>query len=193
MVDGPGGVGVNAEGGGGVLAEGADDGEVVSGAEFDFVDGPGGELAHFGDHAVDGVEADGVGGRREGMVWEAPELPDGLVLLFAPEVVGGLVEGAEGEGVGAEEGGEEGPEVVGIREGGGFDEGAGGFEGGVEGGEGVLGPGAGGGGFAEALEAGVVFEGDEEVVLGGEGAVGGGEGVAEGQGQVAEVELHGQG
>jgi len=82
---------------------------------------------------------------------------------------------------------------VGIGEGGGFDEGACGFEGGVEGGEGVLGPGAGGGGFAKALEAVIVFEGDEEVSLGGEGAVGGGEGVAEGQGQVAEVELHGQG
>ena len=140
--DGPGGVGVDAEGGVGVLAEGADDGEVVSGAEFDFVDGPGGELAHFGDHAVDGIEADGVGGGGEGVVGEAPELPDGLVLLFAPEVVGGLVEGAEGEGLGAEGGGDGVPEGFGIGEGGGFDEGAGGFESGADGGDGVLGPGA---------------------------------------------------
>ncbi len=169
-------------------AEGADDGEVIVGSELDLVDRPALELGQLGDHPVDRVDPDRVITARAGIEAESPEFPDRGPAQLAPEVVGGFVEGAEGEAVVAETGPEEFPELGRILQPVAGDEGPAILE---------VAPhrldrhivAVGTRPFPVSADA-ILPQFDEQVVLHSGGAERDREGMAHGQVQVAEDEIH---
>ena len=116
LLDGPSTIRVHAEGGDRVLAQLADDGEVVLCAELDFVNGPALELAELHHHRLDGINADGVVAQWHAALLQSPELPNWLTALFPPQVVRRLVQRAHGEAVVAEHGQQPIPQRSGIVE-----------------------------------------------------------------------------
>jgi hypothetical protein len=143
----------------------------------------------FGDHVFHGIETNGVASERERAGRKIPELPDRPLVAFAPEIVGGLVERAEGKGMVGEQRLDLGPKGVWSGERGRFDERAGLFEGRAAGGGAVLGPGAGAGALAVTREP-IEMKLYEQVMLLNEGAVGSGKRVAQRQMEVPEMEAH---
>ncbi len=80
-----------------MAAQLAHDVYIVGRAQLDLVSRPIGELAQLDHHVLDRVDADRVVAIGTGVERESPNLPQGTALGFAPQVPGGLVEGALGK------------------------------------------------------------------------------------------------
>ena len=110
----PAAVGVDAEDGVGVLAQLADDLEIVLRAELDLVDRPARHFEQLLHHHLDRVDADGEVRLRDAIGRQPPQLVDWRTLLFAPQVVRRLIESALSERVSLEDRPRLVPELLGI-------------------------------------------------------------------------------